>query len=83
MKHVESELDAALDTMKIAAEICILTIRNGFGRDNLYIYDPEGGGVDPVTGEPLIFLVNPSKRVDVQTYERNAVADRFIDAANH
>ena len=81
MKHVESELDAALDTMKIAAEICILTIRNGFGRDNLYIYDPEGGGVDPVTGEPLSGGES-IEQVDVQTYERNAVADRFIDAAN-
>ena len=81
LKHVESELDAALDTMKIAAEICILTIRNGFGRDNLYIYDPEGGGVDPVTGEPLTGGES-IEQVDVQTYERNAVADRFIDAAN-
>ena len=81
LKHVESELDAALDTMKIAAEICILTIRNGFGRDNLYIYDPEGGGVDPVTGEPLSGGES-IEQVDVQTYERNAVADRFIDAAN-
>ena len=81
LKHVESELDAARDTMKIAAEICILTLRNGFGRDNLYIYNPEGGGVDPVTGEPLAGGESLD-RVEVSTYERNAAADRFIDAGN-
>lgn len=80
LKHIEGEVDASLDVMKIAAEICILTMRNGFGRDNLYIYQ-EDGGVDPVTGDP-ISGGSSLDGVDLSTYERNGADDRFIDAAN-
>jgi len=80
LKHIEGEVDASIDVYKIAAEICILTMRNGFGRDNLYIYQ-EDGGVDPVTGEP-ISGGSSLDSVDVSTYERNGADDRFVDAGN-
>ncbi|BCU95138.1 MAG: hypothetical protein CM15mV7_2540 [uncultured marine virus] len=33
LKHIESEWEASITTIKIAKDIAILTLRNGFGRD--------------------------------------------------
>ncbi|UNH61325.1 baseplate wedge initiator [Synechococcus phage S-SZBM1] len=75
--HIENEAEAAIDVYKIASELCILAIRNGLGRDNLYIYNEEEGGTAPGG-------INTSSldSVDVESYERNAVDDRFIDASH-
>jgi len=76
--HIENEAEAAIDTYKIASELCILAIRNGLGRDNLYIYNEEEGGATVPGGIGTSSL----DAVDVETYERNAVDDRFIDASH-
>ena len=76
--HIESESEAAIDTYKIATELCILAMRNGLGRDNLYIYNEEDGG----TNTPGGIGTSSLDSVDVNTYERNAVDDRFIDASH-
>ena len=57
-----------------------MTIRNGFGRENLYIYNPDADTGDDggITGGGTESFDN----VDVSTYERNAVKDRFINAAD-
>ena len=74
------EDEAGISVLKIATEIAIMTIRNGFGRENLYIYNPEDGGDDDggITGGGTESIDN----VDVSSYERNAVKDRFINAAD-
>ena len=33
LKHIETEWEASITTIKIAKDIAILTLRNGFGRD--------------------------------------------------
>ena len=67
--------------MTWAMEMAILTMRNGFGRENLYIYDPEDGGDAAGTGDGGT-ASESFNEVDTETYEQNAVLDRFIDAAN-
>lgn len=76
--HIENEAEAAVDVYKIAAEMAILTIRNAFGRDNLYIYNEEEGG----TTTPGGIGTSSIDAVDVESYEQNAVDDRFIDASH-
>ena len=76
--HIESEAEAAIDVYKIAAEMAILTIRNAFGRDNLYIYNEEDGGATTPGG----IGTSSIDAVDVESYEQNAVDDRFIDASH-
>ncbi|AOV61558.1 virion structural protein [Synechococcus phage S-WAM1] len=78
--HIEQEAEAAIDVYKIAMEICILTMRNGFGRDNLYIYQAEGGAGGAV--DPGGVGTSSVDAVDVNTYEQNAVDDRFIDGSH-
>ena len=65
------EDEAGISVLKIATEIAIMTIRNGFGRENLYSYNPEDSGDDDggITGGGSESLDN----VDVSSYERNAV----------
>ena len=74
------EDEAGISVLKIATEIAIMTIRNGFGRENLYIYNPDADTGDDggITGGGTESFDN----VDVSTYERNAVKDRFINAAD-
>ena len=81
--HVEGEDKASKWAMTWAMEIAILTMRNGFGRENLYIYDPEdntgaeGGEATGGGGASESF-----NEVETSTYEQNGAIDRFIDAAN-
>ena len=37
LKHIESEWEASITTIKIAKDIAILTLRNGFGRDYISV----------------------------------------------
>ena len=71
---------AGISVIKIATEIAQLTMRNAFGRENLYIYNPDAGTGDDggITGGGSESIDN----VDVSSYERNAVKDRFINAAD-
>lgn len=78
--HIESEVSASIDTYKIAMEICILAIRNGFGRDNLYIYQAEGGAGG--TTNPGGVGTSSVDAVDVDTYEQNGADDRYVDASH-
>ena len=80
ISHIEAEVDASIDTYKIAAEICILTMRNGFGRDNLYIYQADGGIGGTVS--PGGVGTSSLDSVDVETYEQNGADDRYIDASH-
>ena len=70
---------AAISVLKLTTEIAIMTMRNAFGRENLYIFNPEPAADDdttPAGGDESI------DNVDVESYERNAVKDRFINAAD-
>ena len=70
---------AGISVLKLATEMAILTMRNAFGRENLYIFDPEpdpDGNTTPAGGDESL------DNVDVESYERNAVKDRFINAAD-
>jgi hypothetical protein len=80
ISHIESEVEASIDVYKIAAEICILTMRNGFGRDNLYIYQADGGAGGAV--DPGGVGTSSVDAVDVETYEQNGADDRYIDASH-
>ena len=78
--HIEGEESASQWAMKFAKEISILTIRNGFGRDNIYIYKEDDGGTGGTPGGDL--SGESFDEVETRTYEQNAVRDRYIDAAN-
>ena len=78
--HVEGEEEASQWVMKFAQEMCILTMRNGFGRDNLYIYNEQGEGDGAAGGGAL--TGESFDEVETSSYEQNAVRDRYIDAAN-
>ena len=38
LRHIESEAEASIYAYKMARDICVLAMRNGFGRDNIYGY---------------------------------------------
>jgi len=76
--HIEGEEDQSVWVLKWAMDIAILTMRNGFGRENLYIYQEESGIDGSVGGGGA----ESFDEVETSSYEQNAVRDRFIDAAN-